>query len=138
MVGPRLASIVADTSALLAVLLSEPARPAVLAATKGVALLAAPSLPWEVGNALVALARRRLATGRDVQRAWAAFLRVPLRYVDVDVPSALVLAIDQGVYAYDAYVIEAARGARVPLLSLDQRQRRAARAAGLELAEVAV
>jgi len=136
MVRAGLASIVADTSALLAVLLSEPARSAVLAATVGVTLLAAPSLPWEVGNALVAVARRRLATQREVQRAWAAFLRVPVRYVDVDVSAALALALDHGVYAYDAYVIEAARGARVPLLSLDQRQRRAARAAGLELVEV--
>ncbi len=131
------ASIVADTSVLLAVLLSEPARPAVLAATAGVTLLAAPSLPWEVGNALVAAARRRLATKQQVQRAWAAFLSVPVRYVDVDVSAALALAIDQGIYAYDAYVIEAARGARVPLFSLDQQQRHAARAAGLELVEVA-
>jgi predicted nucleic acid-binding protein len=131
-------SIVVDTSALLAVLLSEAARSTVLAATKGVTLLAAPSLPWEVGNALIALARRRLARRQEVQRAWSAFIEIPLRYVDVDVPAALTLALDQGIYAYDAYVIEAARGARVPLLSLDQQQCRAAAAAGLELVEIAV
>ena len=134
----RPVSIVVDTSAVLATLLSEPARPAVLEATEGTTLLAAPSLPWEVGNALVALARRRLATGQEIQRAWAAFMHIPVRYVDVDVSAALALALDRGVHAYDAYVIEAARTARAPLLTLDRRQRRAAHAAGLESVKVAV
>src|SRR5579863_2340670 len=129
----RAAKVVVDTSAVLAVLLSEPTRGAVIEATKGTSLLAAPIMPWEVGNALVALVRRRLADSRDAQRAWTAFVRVPVRYVEVDVPAAIKLAMDHGLYAYDAYVIEVARSAQAPLLSLDRMQRRVAEAVGVEL-----
>lgn len=132
----RAASVVVDTSAVLAVLLSEPTRGAVIEATEGTSLLAAPSMPWEVGNALVALVRRRLADSRDAQRAWTAFVRVPVRYVEVDVPAAIKLAMDHRLYAYDAYVIEVARSAQAPLLSLDRMQRRVAEAVGVELMEL--
>jgi len=131
--GPQ--SLVVDTSAVLAVLLNEPARAAVVGATAGATILAAPSLPWEVGNALVALFRRRLAVARDVQKAWTAFLEIPIRYVDVDVPRALQLAVAKGLYAYDSYVLDAARVAMAPLLSLDEHQRRIATDAGLTLVE---
>ncbi len=47
-----LMQIVVDASALLAVLLAEAHREGVLAATRGVALCAPASLPWEIGNAL--------------------------------------------------------------------------------------
>jgi hypothetical protein len=40
--------VVIDTSARLAVLLSEPARPALIRATEGFGLVGAPTLPWEV------------------------------------------------------------------------------------------
>jgi len=128
--------VVVDTSAVLAVLVSEPARPAVLEATRSSALLAAPSLPWEIGNALVALVRRRLADASDVERAWSAFRAVPVRYVEIDVPAALLLAVRTSLYAYDAYVLEAARAARAPLLSLDQLQSRVARSLGIDVVEV--
>lgn len=132
----RAAKVVVDTSAFLAVLLSEPTRDAVIEATEGTSLLAAPSMPWEVGNVLVALVRRRLADSRDAQRAWTAFVRVPVRYIEVDVPAAIELALGHGLYAYDAYVIEVARSAQAPLLSLDRMQRRAAEAVGVELIEL--
>jgi hypothetical protein len=43
--------------------------------------------------------------------------------VDVAVPTALGLAEQLGLYAYDAYIMEAARAQRVPLLALDGRLR---------------
>ena len=136
MASNRAARVVVDTSAVLAVLVSEPVRPAVLEVTRSSALFAAPSLPWEIGNALVALVRRRLADGSDVERAWSAFRQVPVRYVEIDVPAALLLAVRTSLYAYDAYVLEAARAARAPLLSLDQRQGRVARSLGIDVLEV--
>jgi predicted nucleic acid-binding protein len=129
--------VVVDTSAVLATLVSEPVRPAIVTATRGAAILAAPSLPWEIGNALVSLVRRHVATPEDARQAWRTFARVPIRYVDVDGSVAIGIAVEAGLYAYDAYVIEAARTARVPLLSLDRAQCRAAKALGVELVEVA-
>jgi predicted nucleic acid-binding protein len=126
-----------DTSALLAVVLNEPERAAVIAATRGAQLLAAPSLPWEVGNALIALRRRRKIEVEEIPRAWATFERIPLRLLEIDVPAALDLAQTHTLYAYDAYVLQAARAARAPLVTLDRKVLRVARAEGIQIKEVA-
>jgi len=135
--GGAAIELVVDTSALLAVLLNQPERPAVVAATEGSQILAAPSLPWEVGNALIALRRRRRVESEDIQRAWKAFGRVPIRLIEIDISEALRLAEMHHMYAYDAYVLQAARTARTPLVSLDLKLIRAARASGIAIQEVA-
>lgn len=127
--------MVIDTSALLAVLLGEAARPALIAATEGAALVGAPSLPWEVGNALVASVRRRQLSPQAAHQAWASYTEVPLRLADIDTERALHLAFRLRLYAYDAYVLEAARGKRLPLLTLDRVLARAAREISVSLVE---
>jgi predicted nucleic acid-binding protein len=128
--------VVIDTSALLAVLLEEPERPALIAATQGAVLLAPASLPWEVGNALVALVRRRRLTPAEAGLAWTAYEAIPRRLVDVDVGEAIGLAIELGLYAYDAYFVVLARRRRLPLLTLDRRLGTAASRVGVDLVEV--
>jgi len=128
--------VVVDTSALLAVLLEEPERAALIAATTGAVLLAPASLPWEVGNALVAAIRRRRLTAAAAQAAWAAYGSVPVRLVEVDIAQAIVLAAELGVYAYDAYMLELVRRRGIPLLTLDAKLSAAARRAGLALMEM--
>jgi predicted nucleic acid-binding protein len=128
--------VVVDTSALLAVLLEEPERPALIAATTGAVLMAPASLPWEVGNALVAAIRRRRLTPAAAQAAWAAYGSVPVRLVEVDIAQAIVLATDLGVYAYDAYMLELVRRRGIPLLTLDAKLSAAARRAGFALMEM--
>lgn len=128
--------MVIDTSALLAVLLDEPERPAVIAATTGVVLFAPASLPWEVGNALVAIVRRRRLTAAEAQRAWAGYESVPLRLVEVDIAQAIALASELGLYAYDGYMLALARSRRLPLLTLDAKLGSAARDIGVELVEL--
>lgn len=126
--------MVVDTSAVLAVLLEEPERIALIAATRGATLYAPPSLPWEIGNSLVALLRRRRLTLADARRVWDAFQSVPLRLVDVDVGQAIASATELGLYAYDAYMLELASQRGLPLLTLDQKLRDAARARGIAVA----
>jgi len=128
--------VAVDTSAVLAVLLREPSRDALIAVTEGRSLVAAPSLPWEVGNALIAGLRRRKLTSTSVPQAWASYERIPVRLVQIDVPAALDLAIELKLYAYDAYVLQAARSARAPLLTLDAALDRAARSIGLTVMEL--
>lgn len=128
--------MVIDTAALLAVLLEEPERPALVAATTGAVLLAPASLPWEVGNALVAAVRRRRLTAAEAQAGWAAYEAIPLRLVEVDIGRAVALATERGLYAYDAYMLELARNRDLPLLTLDARLCEAARLAGVALVEV--
>lgn len=128
--------LVIDTSALLAVLLEEPERPALIAATVGAVLLAPASLPWEVGNALVAAVRRRRLTAAEAQAGWAAYETVPLRLMDVDVGKAVAVAAEVGLYAYDAYMLVLARNRGVPILTLDTKLQAAARDLGLDVVEL--
>jgi predicted nucleic acid-binding protein len=127
--------LVIDTSALLAVLLNEPTRPALIRATEGYGLVGAPSLPWEVGNALTAGVRRGRLSAEAVRLAWASYQAVPVRLAEMDAGHALEIAVELGLYAYDAYVLETARAERLPLLTLDAGLARAARRLGLKLVE---
>jgi predicted nucleic acid-binding protein len=61
---------------------------------------------------------------------------VPVRLVEVDVTAAPATALRRGLYAYDAYVLEAARAQRAPLLTLHKALARSAAAEGLPLVEV--
>ena len=128
--------IVIDTAALLAVLLEEPERPALIAATTGVVLLAPASLPWEVGNALVAAVRRRRLSAAEAEAGWEGYQRIPIRLVEVDIARAMALATERGLYAYDAYMLELARNRGLPLLTLDAKLSAAARRVGIALVEV--
>jgi predicted nucleic acid-binding protein len=128
--------LVVDASAILAVLLCEPQRESLIAVTRSAALLTPGSTPWEIGNALVAGRRRKRLTPAQMAAAWSSFQAVPLRLVEVDVPRALKLAVEHGLYAYDAYVLEAALVRRLPLLSLDKVLARAAEQAGIATLEV--
>jgi len=128
--------VVVDTSVVLAVLLNEPTRGAILKHTRGRRLLAAGSLEWEVGNALVALVRRRLATGPDIWRVWRSFCQIPIATGKCDIATALRLSVASGLCAYDAVVIETARAAGAPLLTLNVRQRRVAVARGADIMEL--
>ena len=67
---------------------------------------------------------------------WANYGRIPVRLAQVDVAKALELAVLLRVYAYDAYMLETARSARVPLLTLDAALARAARSIGVRTMEL--
>ncbi len=51
-------------------------------------------------------------------RVWA---KPPHRFVIPDIGAALKIAARQGIYAYDAYMIQCCIETRSPLLSLDRR-----------------
>ncbi|GIW40358.1 MAG: twitching motility protein PilT [Candidatus Binatia bacterium] len=128
--------LVIDTAAVLAVVLNEPERGALIAATRGAVLFAPASLPWEVGNALVAAVRRRRLSRDAALLAWKSYRKIALRLVALDIGRAIALATERGIYAYDAYMLELARSRGLPLLTLDTRLRSVARAAGVELVEI--
>ena len=132
----RMASLVIDTSAVVAVLLNEPIRAALISATEGCALVGAPTLPWEVGNALVTAVRRKRLAAALARQAWGSYQSVPVRLSQIDPGRAMDLALEVGLYAYDGYVLETARVERVPLLTLDLALARSARSLGLRLKEI--
>jgi predicted nucleic acid-binding protein len=128
--------LVVDTSALIAVLTGEPTRDRLIARTQGAVLLAPGSVHWETGNALSALLKRRRLKLPEVQAALAAYARIPIRLVEVELGVAIELADRFGLYAYDAYLMACARRHGAPLLTLDPRLGRAAHEAGVQVLEV--
>jgi len=125
-----------DSSTLLAVLLNEPQRAALLRATEGAELLAPSSIPFEIGNAISAMFRRKSLGLAEGMAVYHGFLRIPIRFVDFEIPEALIIADAARIYAYDAYLIQAAREFRCPILTLDMRLRIAARERDVEIVEV--
>ncbi|OFW31877.1 MAG: twitching motility protein PilT [Acidobacteria bacterium RIFCSPLOWO2_12_FULL_60_22] len=127
---------VVDTSVLIAVLTSEAERAVLVERTRGVHLVAPASVHWEVGNAFAAMLKRRRITLPEIEQALEAYGKIPLRLMAVDLTTALQLAAEHNLYAYDAYVLACATRQRCPLLTLDGGLARAARAAGVQLGEI--
>ena len=126
-------SCIIDTSAIVAVLLSEPERAALIRATKGAELVAPASVHWEIGNALSAALKRRRLTLSQAQHALTAYAAIAIRFVEVDVALSVDLAAEHGIYAYDAYLLICALQHRAPLLTLDAALSRTATAIGIDL-----
>lgn len=129
-------NIVVDTSAILAVLLDEPEKDAIVEMTMGTVLNAPASLRWEIGNAATAGAKRRRLTEERARQLMIDFESVTIRDLTIDIKKAVDLGLQLRIYAYDAYILEAARASGFPLLTLDGAIRRNARKLGLSLVEL--
>jgi predicted nucleic acid-binding protein len=128
--------IVIDTSALIAVLVGEPEKSKIVAATSGQTLIGPASIPWEVGNAFSAMMKQKRIGVEEAHRALAIFNTLPLRYVPADLFRALSIAHQTGLYAYDAYFLDCALRHVAPLLTLDGALRAAAAKMNVKLMEV--
>jgi predicted nucleic acid-binding protein len=129
-------NIVIDTSAILAVLLEEPEKQAVIEATMESVVCAPASVRWEVGNAAMAGVKRRRLTPERARQLITDFEQVTIRELGIDLRRAVDLGLELGIYAYDAYILEAARSCGYPLLALDGPIQRNARKMGLTLVEL--
>lgn len=132
----RAAQVVVDTSALLAVLLGEPERDALIRLTADRTLVAPGSVPWEMGNALSAMRKRGRLDADQANTVLEGYARIPLRLIDVDLATSVETAGQLGLYAYDAYFIVCAAVHRAPLLTLDAALARAAQGVGIRVLEV--
>jgi predicted nucleic acid-binding protein len=128
--------IVIDTSAIIAVIIGEPERDALLDATTANDLLAPLSVHWEVGNAFSAMFRQGRYSLDDAQRALQSYGQIGIRFLDVELEPAVRIAHDLRIYAYDAYVIACALEHRCALLSIDRGLMRAAVRAGVKTVEI--
>lgn len=128
--------IVVDTSTVIAVAANEPLKPRLVEMTRGEELLAPATLPWEIGNAISAMFKRRRATLEQGLALIAQYRRIPIRLVDVPLQGSLELAAALNIYAYDAYVVQCAKQTGHAVLSLDAGLRNAARQAGVGVLEV--
>lgn len=129
-------AVVVDTSVILAVVLNEATKPALIQRTVNVELVAPASLHWEIGNALSALLKRSRITVDEAQQALVAYQTIPIRFLDVPLDTALAVAAQYGLYAYDAYMVVCAQQMAAALLTLDKGLSTAAHAAHIHCLEV--
>jgi predicted nucleic acid-binding protein len=92
----------------------------------------------EMSNGLAVAERRSILTGADVERALLNIEQLLARAIDTDsalisVRQSLSTARAFQLSAYDAVYLDLARREKLPLASLDERLRSAARPAGVPL-----
>lgn len=129
-------NLVVDTSVLIAVIANEPEKAALVSQTQGAVLFAPRSVHYEIGNAFSAMLKRGRITSEQAKMAIEIYVKIPLRFVDVDLIQAVELASQYKIYAYDAYVIACAINQNCPLISLDSGLIYVAKTVGLNVLEV--
>jgi predicted nucleic acid-binding protein len=123
--------IVSDANVFLAVALNEHDRDWVIEKTAGLSIVSPEILPYEIGNALVGITRKGRLNEQDIIRAFGISQEIAVKLVPVKVYEAIKIAIQYNVYAYDAYYLQCCVENNLPLISLDARMCKAARAIGI-------
>jgi predicted nucleic acid-binding protein len=127
--------IVADTNTFIAVALNEPEKDLIIRLTEGCDLVAPEVLPFEIGNALTAMLKKSTLQAEEVISSWEIVEHIPVDLRRINIKSALKIATEFNIYAYDAYFLECAGSLRSPLLTLDRGMKRIAREMGITILE---
>jgi len=127
--------IIADTNTFIAVALNEPEKDKIIQLTKGHDLIAPDVLPFEIGNALTAMMKKKALKKEEVESAWEIIQQIPVDLRHANIKSALSIAIKYDLYAYDAYFLECAKKFLSPLLTLDLGMQNVAREMGIKILE---
>ena len=129
-------NVLIDTSTIIAVIANEPEKGKLIELVADCSLIAPKSVYWEIGNAFSAMLKRGRVELRQVEQALEYFNEIPIRYLDVDLREAVVIASQNGIYAYDAYLLASAMRYKAPLLTLDRQMVRIATEMCVEVMEV--
>ena len=127
--------IVADTSTFIAVALNEPEKDMIIRLTEGHDIVAPEVLLFEIGNALTAMMKRNALEANEIVSAWDMIQHIPVELRRIEIRTALNIAIQYNIYAYDAYFLECALSLRSPLLTLDRQMKRIAQRIGIQVME---
>jgi len=127
--------VVSDTNIFLAVALEEPEKAEIVRLTADVEAVSPEILPYEIGNALTAMIKRKQLTHDEALSTFAATNQIPVRLLPVDISEALELALDYDIYAYDAYFLQCAKNLSCPLITLDTRMKQVANDLKIDILE---
>lgn len=127
--------IISDTNIFLAVVLNEPEKDRIIRLTSGAEVLAPEILPYEIGNALYAMYKRKQITNKEVLSAQRAAENISVRLVVIKIQEALKMALEFNIYAYDAYFLQCAKSLSSPLLTLDNRMKHVATELNIDILE---
>jgi predicted nucleic acid-binding protein len=127
--------IIVDTNIFLAVVLNEPEKENIIKLTAGSDIISPEILPYEIGNALSAMVKRKKITKREALSTQGTANLIPVRLVEVNISKALEIALKFNIYAYDAYFLQTAQALSRPLMTLDKRMMQVANEMNLEILE---
>ena len=114
-------SLVVDTSVIISVVTNETHKAKLISVTEGEKLIAPRSLHWEIANAFSAMFKRNRISLEQAKKAIEYYSQIKIRFVDIDLNTALNIAFKYNIYAYDAYFIVCAKQCNSKLISLDKR-----------------
>jgi len=127
--------IISDTNIFLAVTLNEYEKENIIKLTSGYDITAPNILPYEMGNALSAMTKRKQLNPKEAISAYKIASQIPVRLISVDIRKALDLALKYNIYAYDAYFLQCAQSLSCPLITLDKRMKQVAKDLNIKLLE---
>lgn len=127
--------LVSDTNIFLAVALDEPEKANIVRLTADADAVSPEILPYEIGNALTAMIKRKQITHEEALSTFRATRQIPVRLFPVDIQDALELALDHNIYAYDAYFLQCAKTLSCPLITLDTRMKQVANDLNIDILE---
>ncbi|ABA56625.1 hypothetical protein Noc_0090 [Nitrosococcus oceani ATCC 19707] len=80
-------------------------------------------LPYEIGNALSIMIKRKRLTHNEALSAFKITSLIHVRLVAIDIQQALKLAFEFNIYAYGAYFLQCAQSLSCPLITLNKRMK---------------
>lgn len=127
-----MSDIVIDASCVLSYLLNQEGCDNVVS-TVGENQLVAPScLPYEIGNAVSKLIKRKLISIFEGVSVYHEFSRIPIRLVEPDISNSIVIAGESDSYAYDCYYLNIASQMVLPLFTFDDKMKETAEKRGIK------
>ncbi|GMO42291.1 MAG: hypothetical protein Pg6C_03730 [Treponemataceae bacterium] len=111
--------IIADASAIMAVIAKEPEREVVIQLTKGTKILSPNMVSYEITNGLTKMVKKKVVDKERMLEVYEFYKRIPIKQIEIDIKKALEIAWDYKIYAYDACYLEAAKRLALPLLTFD-------------------
>lgn len=128
-------NIISDTNIFLAAALNEPEKQRIIELSANCSVLAPEVLPYEIGNALSAMVKRKQITHQQAISTLEITNKIPVRLITVDIKKALQLALEFNIYAYDAYFLQCAKSLACPIITLDNRMKQVALKINIEVME---
>ena len=81
--------IVVDTSVIIAVIVNEPTKPAIIQATQNTDLFAPASIHLELNHAFSAMFKRNRITLSEAEKAIEIYQQIPIRFVEIKLKEVL-------------------------------------------------
>ncbi|SFI99128.1 Predicted nucleic acid-binding protein, contains PIN domain [Treponema bryantii] len=127
-----MSEIIIDSVCILEFLLNRKSKEVVQNTVGKSRLLAPDCLPCEIGNAVSKLIKKSLITVVDGVAVYHELARIPIRFIEPDIPSSIVIAGESGCSAYEAYYISLAKQLSLPLFTMNENMKEIAISRGVK------